>query len=236
MKIYKNSEAIKNFIYLFSFRNKQDILANDFVKWIFDLVKNKSFGEHNRDNVFVKINSSKTKINPATFSNFHIVSKTEDADIHLSIFIYDEFFSGDYQNFNYVLYEVIRHELEHIDKFILDRKPDENYVKLYNQLLSTTILSESDLESHAELISQYILSDTEIDSYVKSIMYVAKKQNVSAIDVIEQVIKRTFFNNNSELMKKGFENNNIRLIIEKTRKELRSRLSKFHPKFKEIWL
>lgn len=230
MKIYKNSAIIKDCIYAFSFRNKYDIISNDVARYIFDLVKNKKFGEYSKDDIWIEI-AKIDKLNKLTFDNFSIKAVTKNGSIYLSIFINDDFNETDYQNFNYVLYEVIRHELEHKDSFILNKRPDSKYVEMYNKLLSNM-----DLEEHAETISEYILSDTEIDAYVKSIMYVAKKQKVSTYDIIEQVIKRAFFNNNSNSMLEGIKNSKIKSLVEKTRDGLRAKIIEYYPKFKEQWL
>ena len=231
MIIRKNIESIENCIRVFSYRNKHDLLSNEIVRWIFDLVKNEKQGEYFKDNIWIEIVKTKHKIPKSTFDNFNIRAETKNEKIYISIFIYDEFSEKDYKNFNYILYEIARHELEHIDRFVLNKRPDEKYVEIYNRLLSSV-----DLEEHAELVSQYILSNTEIDSYVKSIMYVSKKQNVSALDIIEKVLKRAFFNNDSELMKQGMNNSNIRILMEKTRNALKNKIIEYYPRFEEKWL
>jgi len=86
------------------------------------------------------------------------------------------------------------------------------------------------------MVAQYILSDIEIDSYVKSIMYVAKKQNKSVLEVIEQVIKRAFFGNNSEFMKESLKNDETKFIINNVRTVLREKLKEYYPNLKEKWL
>ena len=208
------------------------MLSNEVVSKIFDLLKNKKLGSYNIDNFVVEITRAKIKDIPGTFDNFKIDAKTtEDFIVYVSILINEDFSELDYQSLNYALYEVIRHELEHINKLTLDKKPDGNYVDIYNQLLFVV-----DLEEHVNLVSQYILSEVEFDSYLRSIIYAAKKQKRSAIEVIEQVLKRAFFNNNTELMTEGNKNENIKAIVEETRQVLRKGLVRFNPKFKEMWL
>ena len=194
------------------------------------MVKNKRFGEYSKDEIWIELVNVKNVLS-LTFDNFSVKAVTKDDSIYLTILINDAFSELDYPSLNYVLYEVIRHELEHKDRFILNKRPDAKYVELYNKLMSNM-----SLEEHTGTISEYILSETEIDSYIKSIMYVAKKQKVSAYDVIEQVIKRAFFNNDSKLMLEGIENSRIKSLVEKTREELRHKIREYYPRFKETWL
>jgi len=228
MKIYKVSD-LERCLKVFAFRNKYDMMSNDIVSVIFDKIKtNPSNQIFSYDNIQVEIN--KEFIN-STFENFHIEAFSENNVIHLIISLNNDFSEKDYQRLNFVLYEVIRHELEHVDKFTQGKFPNEEYVKLYNSLIENQNAKE-----RAQKVSQYILSDVEVDSYVKSIMYVAKKQNKSVLEVIEQVIKRAFFNNNSKLMERELKDDEIFGIIESTRKILRGKLKEYYPNFKEKWL
>lgn len=233
MKIYRKdlSTCAKECVYLFAYRNKYDVLSNEAVSWIFDLLKNGKFGSHTRNMFLVEIKKANIKEFPSTFDNFKLDAKSANGIVYISILISEEFAKSDYQSFNYAIYETVRHELEHVDKFVHDKKPDGNYVDIYRKLLLGV-----DLEEHVDLVSQYILSDVELDSYLKSIMYVAKKEKISAIDVIERVLNRAFFNNDPKLLIKGNEDSNIKSIVEKTRQCLRGGLAKFYPKFKEVWL
>ena len=229
MKIYKISESLKDCIKVFAFRNKYDIRANDVVRKIFDRIKNNKMGEFGEKDIWVEI--SRQKIHKTTWENFYINAYTKNDKIYITVFLNDDFSKKDYQKLNYVLYEAIRHELEHLDDFIEGKKPDEKYVQLYHDLRN-----QHDIKEHIEMVSQYILSDVEIDSYVKSIVYVAKKQNKSVLEVIEQIIKRAFFGNNSEVMLEAMGDSETRGIIERTRKILRDKLKEYYPKFKEKWL
>ena len=232
MKIYNAIEATNSCIRIFAFRNKYDILANRVAEWIFSLIKNGNLGEYIYDNIHVDISNSEKETH-LNFNNFKIGAECRGNDIQIDIFLKSDFSKSDYQSFNYVLYEVIRHELEHQDRFILGKNPDDEYVKTYDQLMNDSGLK---LEEHSELIAKYILSDSEIDSYVKSIMYVAKKQKRSAIEIIEQVLNRAFFNNNEKLMTDGTKNDRIVSLVEKTRNVLRNKLVEYYPKFKEKWI
>lgn len=214
---------------LFAFRNKYDLQSNNIARKIFEMVRNNRFGEFSEGNVWIEIAIHNFQ-NP-TFENFHVSATTKNSNIYISIFLNNDFSSKDYQRFNFIIYDVLRHELEHFDKYIMGKYPDEEYVQLYNDLRSSHTNEE-----HVEMIAQYILSDTEIDSYIKSIMYVAKKQKKSALDVVEQVIKRAFFGNNSELMKEMMENSKIVEIINKVRKALKDKLMEYYPVFKEKWV
>jgi uncharacterized protein YeeX (DUF496 family) len=129
------------------------------------------------------------------------------------------------------LYEVIRHELEHVYKYESGFRPNDKYVELYNN-----IMYSSDLIDHAQMVSDYILSDTEIGSYTKSIMYTAKRQNKSAYEIIDSVINRAFFNNDPDKIKEGMGSEEVTLIIEKTRQVLRNKIREYYPSFEEKWL
>ena len=232
MKIYKEDNALKDCIRRFAFRNKYDIQSNDIVNKIFDRIKNNKMDEFEENNIYVKVDyQDYQKISHLTFENFYIDAFTDDSGIHINILLSQNFSNKDYQKLNFNLYEAIRHELEHLDNFIAGKTPDEKYIQLYRDLRN-----KHDIKEHVEMVAQYILSDVEIDSYIKSIMYIAKKQNTPVLEVIEQVIKRAFFGNDSEHMKEAFKDPEIKGIIERTRELLRNKLKEYYPKFKEKWL
>jgi hypothetical protein len=231
LKIYKTNDEniLQDCLKSFAFRNEYDIRANDVSRKILDRIKNDNIGEFTEGNILVEI--IRQKITNSTFENFYVGAITKNDSIYVNVILDDGFSSKDYQRFVFTIYEVLRHELEHLDKYIMGKKPDEKYVQLYHDLRS----SHSN-EERVEMVAQYILSDTEIDSYVKSIMYVAKKQNKSAIEVIEQVIKRAFFGNDSQLMQEAMKNPGSVSIIDNVRKILKSKLVEYYPTFKEKWL
>jgi len=229
MNIYKTNENLQDCLRSFAFRNKYDLMANIISRKIFERVKNNNMGEFSDQNVWIEI--SRENIKNLTFENFHVGAVTKNDKIYVNIFLNDDFSSKDYQRFNFVIYDVLRHELEHLDKYIMGKRPDEKYVQLYNDLRSF----HTDKE-HVEMIAQYILSNVELDSYVKSIMYVAKKQNKSALEVIEQVIKRAFFGNDSKVMKELLKNPKTVLIIDNVRNALKNKLKEYYPVFKEKWI
>jgi hypothetical protein len=228
MKIYKTG-TLQDCLKSFSFRNKYDMQANNVARKILYRVKNGNIGEFSEGNIWVEIVRQKI-VNP-TFENFDVNAICNNDSIYINIILNDNFSVKDYQRFNFVIYDVLRHELEHLDKYVMGKRPDEKYVELYNDLKAS-----HPIEEHINLVSQYILSETEIDSYVKSIMYVAKKQNKSALEVIEQVLKRAFFGNNKALMQELEKNPKIALIIDNVRSVLKNKLKEYYPVFKERWL
>lgn len=229
MKVYKTKDILQDCLMSFAFRNKYDVQSNDLVRKIFDRIKNNRTGEFSEDGIWVEI--SRQKIRKPTFENFYVGAITKNGRIYISIFLDKDFSEKDYQRMNFVLYEVIRHELEHFDKFVMGEKPDEEYVQLYNDLRS-----KHNIKEHVELVAKYILSPTEIDSYVKSIIYVAKKQKKLAIEVIEMVIKRAFFGNDSVTMADALRDMEIKVVVSGVREKLRGKIREYYPSFKEEWL
>jgi len=229
MKMYKTTDLLKKCLMLFAFRNKYDIQSNDLVRKIFDRIKSDRMGEFGEDEIWVEI--SRQKIHNATFENFSVSANTKNGKIYVNIFLDKDFSEKDYQKINFVLYEVIRHELEHFDKYVMGEKPDEEYVQLYNDLRS-----KHNIKEHVELVAKYILSPTEIDSYVKSIIYAAKKQKKPAIEVIEMVIKRAFFGNDSVTMADALRDMEIKVVVSGVREKLRGKIREYYPTFKEEWL
>jgi hypothetical protein len=228
MNIYKNN-TLQDCLRYFAFRNKYDAMANLIAREIFERVKHNNTGEFLEKNILINI--TKGKLIDPTFENFHVSAFARNDKVHLNISLDDDFSSKDYQRFNFVIYDVLRHELEHLNKYVMGKYPDEEYVKLYYDLKSKHTLKE-----HIEMVSRYILSDTEIDSYVKSIMYVAKKQNKSALEVIEQVIKRAFFGNNSEVMEEVMRDAELSKIINDVKLKLKNKLKEYYHEFREKWL
>jgi len=228
MKIYKANIKINDCLKVFAFRNKYSLRANDLVRKIFDRIKNDRMGEFGEEDIWVEIR--RQKIPHSTFENFYVDANTKNDKIYLVIFLDHGFSEKDYQKLNFVLYEIIRHELEHVGKFSMDKKPDGKYVQLYYDLRNN-----NDIHDHVRMISQYILSDTEIDSYAKSIMYVAKKQNKSVLEIVDQVIKRAFFGNDSKIMVEVMQNKEMKNIVEYTKNKLKEKIKEYFPTFKETW-
>lgn len=233
---------IENCLYKIAYRNEYDMLANEIAKEIFLNIKQNRTIDFliNKQNFVIKVQVQNTG-KESSYDAFDIKADMLDfphgvnkrPEMIINIFLDNDFVSGDYQNFNYVLYEVIRHELEHYYKYSLGTYPDDDYKKLYSELIN---LKNKNLEEHIKLVSEYILSETEIDSYVKSIMYVAKKQHKPVTDIIEQVIKRAFFNNDPELARKSVGNKTIIDMLNYTRKKLIGKLKEFYPRFREVWI
>lgn len=233
--------TIQDCLYKIAYRNKFDILANQFVKKIFSRIKNRlsSFILNEKE---VKILFNVTIKDFSAFRNFAMGAEfkvqpnnTENIPtLSINLIVNKEFSKTDYQDLNYCLYEVIRHELEHYNKISIGKYPDKDYIETYKAL--TTSTPEFDLKKHVEVVAKYILSGTEVDSFAKSIVYVAKKQNKSALEVIQQVFNRAFFNNNRDLLKQAQGNKEIMKVVEDTEKLLMERIKHFYPKFKEKWL
>ena len=238
MKIY----SIQDCLLKIAYRNEYDLIANDMVQKIFNKIKtNLESFVLLEDNLELHLNINKEE-GVDSYKNFDLTAHTETIpyDVEfvpkmiINLVVNEEFSKNDYQDLNFSLYEVIRHELEHYYKYILEKHPDEEYKRTYRSLLSSR--AKEDLQKHVNLVSKYILSEIEIDSYARSIIYVAKKQNKNAMEVIQQVFNRAFFNNDRELVKLAQENQEIMAVVNNAKNKLAKRIGMFYPKFKEIWL
>ena len=230
MKIISRSDQIRSCLYAFAFRNEYDMKANDIVRWIFELVKIKRYGEHVKDNIKVTIKQVEEGSGYLLEQErFRVVAdtalnrKTKNAYVFINIYVSSAFSKLDYPKINYALYEAIRHELEHIHKFKDDRFPDDKYNQLYKSLAGNQTIEE-----HTRDMSEYIMSDTEIDSYARGIMYVSKKRKQNVRDVIEEILERAFFGNDSKIKSHILNNPELIATIAKTRAALIERLKKYY--------
>lgn len=223
-----NVANVKSDILCVSYRNQYDVIANNIVKIVFQKIKNGEL-EFNIDNVWIRIVK---KEELSSFENFLVDAYIDDLElIRLDIYRNSQFSEKDYNIFNYDLYESIRHELEHVNNLKLGKKPDSEYFDTLK-----AIDSKPEFKKRVELVSKYMLSDTEVDAYARSMMYVAKKQNRHVFEVIEQVIKRAFFYNDSELMQIAIHDPEITNVINNVRTIFRNKLQDYYPRLKEKWI
>ena len=161
----------------------------------------------------------------------------EEPAIFLTISLNKDFSPKDYERANYAIYEVLRHEFEHINNFILEKKPDDIYKDMYEKLLGYkgVAKNEEELLQNIKLVSECILSETEILSYVKSILYVAKKQKREVRDVIRQIFNRAFYNNKRENIIMAQRIPEVQEIINKTEKGLSNKMKQLYPRFQSIF-
>lgn len=239
--------SIKDCLYKIAYRNEYDLMAGDIVREIFSNIKGglNSF-TISKPNLDIKVNVVNKDIAETTYKNFHItaysdipvISNNDNAPldtptITVNLYINAMFSAKDYNDLNYSLYSVIRHEIEHYHNYVLKKQPESDYVERYTALMNS---NNNNLERHVQMVSDYILCESEIDAYARSIIYVAKKQNKAPFEIIDQIFKRAFFNNNRELLLIGQHSEKIREIIENTRNKLMQRIGSFYPGVKEAYL
>ena len=232
-----NILSIENIIKCVAFRNKYDLLSNDVAKKIFDVIKNNygtrtnakdSFYEKQEEEYvvdyliqFVNRDDIKTNIK----ARFYYPDEITDPYVDINICIGLNFTEQDLERLYWKLYESIRHEYEHFNKYLKGFYPDQEYDKLVEALDN---LNLSDIEK-AQIAAKYILDPIEIDSYAKSIMYVAKKRKIPYLYVIEDVIDRVIFSNDKDIKNRMLKNKEIGIIMEDVRGGLVGRINKIYP-------
>ena len=240
MQIFRINSDIADCLKKIAYRNKYDLLANSLSKEIFQkLILNQefSFDIQTENNITIKIRAGKDTDREKTanepYDNFTIKSNSTLVDNTTEIFIYFRFkyfFSKkDYESFIYILYEIIRHEIEHAYQFSIGKQPDESYKTLYDKLFQGFPQNIEDFSQHVNTISQYLTSNEEIDAYAKSIVYIAKKRKVPFNQIIKQIFNRAFFNNKIEIAQLANQNLNIIEEIEATRQKLITHINKLYP-------
>jgi len=238
--------SIKDCLYVIAFRNKYDILPNEATKEIINAIKNNKGELHiEKDNIPIHIHIEKLDKKTGEFNEYSFKIEAhsqanenlDEPEIILIISLNKDFSPKKYEQINYVIYENLRHEFEHINNFILEKKPDDTYKDIYKKLLGYegVAKNEEELLQNIKLVSEYILSETEILSYVKSILYVAKKQKRDVKDVIRQIFNRAFYNNKRENMLLAQRIPEVQEIINKTEKGLSNKIKQLYPRFQSIF-
>lgn len=227
MKIIK-IESIN--LYKIAFRNKYDLISNNYCTQIFELVKNNFIGSKSiqlkelEDNCFLILLIEKTIIEHLNHGNFgfsaYTIKKPEYINIEINIRLNNKFSEKDYQKFYSSLYEIVRHEFEHVNKNLNDIYPDDSYSYKFN---------EDNLETLSDQVHKYITNPIEIDSYVRSIIYTAKKRHISYKEILKEVVSRAFFNNNAEIEENCINNKIIQSNISNTIKVIEERIKEIYP-------
>ena len=204
------SSKVKILLHKMSFRNKYDVIANEISKEIFEAVisnRNSFNKDYPHHNINVKVSIERIqdeyveKSEGIKYCNFDIkavndgvfaLNKYKNCKINIKITIPVNFSEVDYQSFNYNLYEIVRHEIEHKETFCNLGEPDQEYINLFNKTIKYKNLP---LLQRCELISKYVLHPQELPSYAKSIYYVSKKRNIDFKVIIKETTIRIFFNN-----------------------------------------
>lgn len=224
-----------------SFRNKYDLLSNSVARKIFEAVKQEfpnrnSFGDsfyENQDGEdyiidffikFVNRNDIKTDIK----AGFYYPEENTDPYVDIKINIGLDFSQLDLERLYWKLYEVIRHEYEHFDKYLKGFYPDEQYSETIERLKQFNL----NYVDKANLISQYMLDPIEIDSYARSIVYVAKKRKTPYAYVIDDILNRALFGSDEDVKRKMLENKEIGKIAENIKNGLAKRIRAIFPSIK----
>lgn len=240
MKILSAKTTLVGILKTASFRNKYDLFSNIVSRKIFEMVKDKllsktnfkdSFCEKEEDSqeeytidFYVKFNDAyDNKIDVK--SKFYYPDKQTEPFIDIRIYLRMDFAENDFERLHWYLYESVRHEYEHFNKYIRGFWPDKRYDEI---ILSLNTLNLSDIEK-AKLISELMLHSIEIDSYAKSIMYVAKKRKIPYGYVIQDILHRLFFNNDKNIEKRMLQNQDVNKIIEEIKNKLVGRIRNIFP-------
>jgi hypothetical protein len=240
-------------MFISSFRNKYDLFSNIIAKGIFNnIVKNKvSFSKKIPEfnckicAIIKKVNSKYIKdLNGFEYKRFGISLQNTgnfygnnvcESVISINIYLSKSFSSEDFESLNYALYEGIRHELEHINTFKIDGKPDDEYGILSKNVFESIPSNSPDkLLAHCNLISEYFLHPQEISSYAKSIYFISKKKRQDFRDTIEDIFNRTFFNNDLDNIRIGKEDKRILNVVKKTKNGLIESINRNFPNSKII--
>ena len=252
MKIYLlNKDEKANFIdylYISAFRNKYDIAANEIIKGIFQEIVNnrhsflKEYPELKCEISITIINSNQDYFeykkgfeyrnfgikawNDALFSGNDFIY----SNIFLEITLPKNFSNKDYNNLNYVLYESIRHELEHPYTFKSEKKPQDEYAERAEKISNLGPINSSEkLFENCKLMSEQITNSQEISPFAKSIYFVSKKKNQHYENTIDEVLNRTFYHNNLENIKLGKEDKRIISLFNDTKNKLIMKIQELFP-------
>lgn len=239
MKIFP-VKSIENILKIASFRNKYDLFSNNVAQKVFEMMQGKLLSKTNFKDSFceteeetkeeyvvdfyVKLNDAYTKKIDIR-SRFYYPDEKIEPYIDIRIYLGPDFSENDFERFHWFLYESIRHEYEHFDKYIKGFWPDNRYEQIISSLNE---LNLSDIEK-ARLISELMLHPIEIDSYVKSIMYVAKKRKIPYGHVIRDILNRLLFNNDKNIEIRMTRKQEINQIINKTENRLIGRIREIFP-------
>jgi hypothetical protein len=242
MRILKIKDVLTDEIYREAFRNTYDLLANDITRQIFEFIKASKDNTHNEIEfdklnppciVDIKIkytNDEDVKLNYIDFgitSRYHYPEVNDGiGEIQINIFLSSNFSQKNFTKIYYVVYEVVRHEMEHYYKSKNKQYPNDDY---------STMFDESDPLIFSEQVKNYILNPIEIDSYARSIVYVAKKQKKSFFSVLENVILRIFFKNDENIKEEWCKNPSILKNVDDTRDVLTKRIEEIYPRITEVW-
>lgn len=240
MKIISLKTSLIRILKAASFRNKYDLFSNEISGKIFKIIKDKLSSKTNfKDSFHEKEEESKEEYAvdfyvkfSDTYDNkvdikakFYYSDQQTEPFIEIRIYLRTDFSENDFERFHWYLYECVRHEYEHFDKYIRGFWPDKRYDEIIESL-NTINLSDTE---KAKLISELLLHYIEIDSYAKSIMYVAKKRKIPYGYVIRDILNRLFFNNDKNIKKRMLQNQEVSQIIDEIKNRLIERIRKIFP-------
>jgi len=235
VKIYSIETALK----IFAFRNKYDILSNKVASKIFGAIKNRIDNKINfEDSIldqeciidfsvsFNKEYSKKMEVKAVFTCPFEKNNEQGiEANIDIKIYLKADFAKHDLERLYYRIYEAVRHEYEHFDKYLKEEMPSDEYKEIFESLEKINL---EDINK-ARLIAKYILDPIEIDSYAKSIMYIAKKRGIPYSAIIDDIIKRAMFSDNNDIEEKMNRNTEVVNLIKQVKDGLIKRIKEIYP-------
>ena len=221
-----------------AYRNKYDKMAGEASKEIFQAIiyDGKGYIEIKKENVIIKVSVEEVEDKIEETNHFNIKAlaippeSSEETIVKIDIVTDKDFSLDNYERLNFLIYEVVRHELEHANQFTIGKLPDESYKEKYDKTISPLLDDEEGLRDHINNVATYILSNEELPAYARSIVYIAKKQNKHTDEVIRQIFNRAFFNNRIEIGKKALSDPEMNHIIEDVKTKLKDAINKLHPR------
>ena len=148
------------------------------------------------NNATVTINASIQKVSDLlmSYGKFNIGGLTLDGgvgrqSVELDIRITDSFGQNSLNAFYMLLFNVLRHELQHVLDNINERYPDTPVSTGYANLVGKITNKSNE-----------ILSEKELESYIRGFMLKAKRERKSFIKIVEEYINIIFYAGNKNII------------------------------------
>lgn len=161
---------------------------------IVEMLKEGGLKKYNNATVTISASFQKVSDQLMSYSKFNIGGLTinkgvDKQNIELDIRITDSFGKNSLNAFYMLLFNVLRHELQHVLDNINERYPpapvSANYVNLVGKITNK---------------SDEILSEKELESYIRGFMLKAKRERKSFVKIVEEYINIIFYAGNKNIM------------------------------------
>lgn len=231
------------------FRNEYDIISNKTTKKILAKIIDMLFNGLRNCNFIFEIKELKFGINIETKDTghteynsfpFYIEARTDHypdtrkSYIILNIYLDNQFSNKNFEQINNDIYKKIRHEIEHVLDFKKGKYPNERYKEIYQKSFEERFgegaITKEQMLNHIKLVSEYITNETELLAYARSVLYITKKQKKDIQQIIEQILNKSFYNDNREYMLLVRDNKEAQKIINATKEAISDKIREFYPK------